>query len=279
VSGRPPEKVLLGLKKSGFGEGKYVGFGGKIEAGESIPQAARRELEEESGLRARLEHLEASGSLTFVFPHKPEWDHQVHLFLVRQWQGRVRESDELQPAWFQVGEIPYDRMWDDCRYWLPRALAGTFAAAHFTYAANNQTVEREFTISTEKSRLDTALIHEYLSNTAYWAKGRSLETVEKSIEHSLCFGVFQGHDQVGFARVVTDYVTFGWLCDVFILEAYQGQGLGKWLLACVIGHPELASLRILLLATRDAHEFYRKYGEFTAVDIPERLMFRDKTEP
>lgn len=138
----PPEAVLLGLKMSGFGEGKYVGFGGKIEAGESITQAALRELEEESGLRARTQDLEARGRLTFIFPHKPEWDHQVHLFVVREWRGRVRESDELQPAWFQVGQIPYARMWDDCRYWLPRVLAGDSINACFTYGADNETVER-----------------------------------------------------------------------------------------------------------------------------------------
>lgn len=148
VLGSPPTALLLGLKKKGFGEGKYVGFGGKIEAGESIPQAARRELEEESGLQVSVEHLEDSGRLTFVFPYKPEWDHLVHLFLIRQWQGQPRECDEIQPAWFRLDEIPYDRMWDDCRYWLPRALAGNFVAAHFTYAADNQTVEAVYGIPT-----------------------------------------------------------------------------------------------------------------------------------
>lgn len=145
--GSPTSAVLLGLKKKGFGEGKYVGFGGKIEAGESIPQAARRELEEESGLQVRLEHLEAGGILTFVFPDKPEWDHRVHLFLVREWQGQPCECEEIQPAWFRLDEIPYDRMWDDCRYWLPPALAGTFVSAHFTYATDNQTVEAVYGIS------------------------------------------------------------------------------------------------------------------------------------
>lgn len=150
----PPEAVLLGLKLSGFGEGKYVGFGGKIEAGESIPQAALRELKEESGLRARAENLEARGTLTFIFPHKSEWDHQVHLFLVWEWQGRVRESDELQPAWFQVDQIPYSQMWDDCRYWLPRALAGESLDAFFTYCVDNQTVVRASFERSNSSRLD-----------------------------------------------------------------------------------------------------------------------------
>jgi GNAT superfamily N-acetyltransferase len=136
----------------------------------------------------------------------------------------------------------------------------------------------EFTISTDKSRLNARLVHDYLSNTAYWSKGRSLETVVKSIEHSLCFGVYKGNYQVGFARVVTDYATFAWMCDVFILDDYQGQGLGKWLVTCIISHPELASLRLILLATRDAHELYRKYGEFKTVDRPERMMYRRITD-
>lgn len=139
--GNPPSAVLLGLKKKGFGEGKYVGFGGKIEAGESIPQAACRELEEESGLQASLQHLEACGSLTFFFPYKPEWEHQVHLFTVRQWQGEPRACAEIQPAWFRLDEIPYEEMWDDSRYWLPPLLAGAAVRASFTYAADNQTVE------------------------------------------------------------------------------------------------------------------------------------------
>jgi GNAT superfamily N-acetyltransferase len=136
----------------------------------------------------------------------------------------------------------------------------------------------EFTISTDKSRLDVQLIHDYLSNTAYWSRGRSRETIVKSIEHSLCFGVYKGSYQVGFARVVTDYATFAWLCDVFILDDYRGQGLGKWLVTCVISHPELASLRLILLSTRDAHELYRKYGEFKTVDRPERMMYRRITD-
>jgi GNAT superfamily N-acetyltransferase len=132
----------------------------------------------------------------------------------------------------------------------------------------------EFTISTEKSRLDVALIHDYLSNRAYWSKGSSLETVRLSIQHSLCFGVYKDSQQVGFARVVTDYATIGWLCDVFILEDYQGKGLGKWLVACVVEHPELNSIRRIMLATRDAHQLYRTYGGFESLDGPERWMVR-----
>jgi GNAT superfamily N-acetyltransferase len=133
---------------------------------------------------------------------------------------------------------------------------------------------KEFTISTERSRLDIGLIYRYLSEKAYWAKGRTFETVEKSIEHSLSFGVYQVDQQVGFARVVTDYATYGWLCDVFILEACQGQGLGKWLVECVVRHPDLSGMKRIMLATRDAHELYRKVGGFEKLANPDRWMER-----
>jgi GNAT superfamily N-acetyltransferase len=129
-------------------------------------------------------------------------------------------------------------------------------------------------LSTDKAHLDIALIHTFLSKSAYWALGRPLALVQKSIEHSLCFGVYEAGQQVGFARVVTDYATFAWLCDVFILETHRGRGLSKWLVECVVAHPDLQHLRRFLLATRDAHELYHRYGGFQALRTPERWMER-----
>lgn len=131
-----------------------------------------------------------------------------------------------------------------------------------------------FTISTDRRRLDLSLIHEVLSTQAYWALGRPLEVVRRSIENSLCFGVYEGERQVGFARVVSDFATFAWLCDVFILQAARGAGLGKWLVECVAAHPDLQGLRLFLLATRDAHDLYRRYGGFELLEAPERFMAR-----
>jgi len=131
-----------------------------------------------------------------------------------------------------------------------------------------------YTISTDRARLDIARLHRYLSEESYWARGRLLEVTEKSIQHSLCFGVYDGEQQIGFARVVTDYATFAWLCDVFILEPYRGQGLGKWLVECVVGHPELQGIRLFMLATRDAHALYQRYGAFTGLPMPEKWMVR-----
>jgi GNAT superfamily N-acetyltransferase len=122
--------------------------------------------------------------------------------------------------------------------------------------------------------LDVEFIHEFLTNSAYWAQGRPLDTVQRSIEGSLCFGVYEGTRQVGFARVVTDRATFAWLCDLFVAEGHRGRGLGKWLVECIVAHPDLQTLRIFLLATRDAHELYRRYGGFEALPAPDRFMAR-----
>jgi len=128
----------------------------------------------------------------------------------------------------------------------------------------------EYVISTDKNRLDLAVVHGYLS-TSYWATGVPLEIVKKSIEHSLNFGVYWGEQQVGFARIITDYTTFAYIGDVFILEEFRGRGLSKWLMEVIADHPELQGLRRWLLLTRDAHGLYEKTG-FVRSKTPERLM-------
>lgn len=131
-----------------------------------------------------------------------------------------------------------------------------------------------FSISTDKSKLDVGLVHGFLSKS-YWAQGRPLDVVQTSIEHSLCFGVYDGDQQVGFARVVTDYATFAWLCDVFILESHRGHGLGKWLVECIAAYPDLQGIKHFLLATRDAHGLYRQYGGFEDLPNPWKWMVRN----
>jgi GNAT superfamily N-acetyltransferase len=134
-----------------------------------------------------------------------------------------------------------------------------------------------YRITTDPQQLDITAIHDFLSNQSYWARGRSLETVQRSIENSLCFGVLAPDgQQVGFARVVTDYATFAWLCDVYVLESERGKGLGKWLVQSVVAHPLLQGLRNFILSTRDAHELYRKYGGFEALADPGRWMSRPR---
>jgi N-acetylglutamate synthase-like GNAT family acetyltransferase len=132
-----------------------------------------------------------------------------------------------------------------------------------------------FTISTDKSKLNRVLIHKYLSESSYWAQGCTIDKVNKSIENSLCFGIYDRNSKMaGFARVVTDYTTFGWVCDVFVLDDYKGRGLGKWLIKTIVGLPELNEMKRLILVTRDAHELYRNYGGFQNMAAPERWMER-----
>ena len=117
----------------------------------------------------------------------------------------------------------------------------------------------EFTVSTDASKLDLATIHSFLAD-CYWAKGLPLEVVRRSVENSLCFGVYHRKQQVGFARVISDYATFAYLADVFILESHRGRGLSKLLIKSIMEHPELQGLRRWSLATSDAHALYEQFG-------------------
>jgi GNAT superfamily N-acetyltransferase len=130
----------------------------------------------------------------------------------------------------------------------------------------------EYLISTDASLLDLKVVHGFLS-TSYWAAGVPESVVARSIENSLCFGVYRGEEQAGFARVVTDRATFAYLADVFVLEEHRGRGIGKWLVEVILSHPDLQGLRRWMLATRDAHDLYRKYA-FTELGWPGIFMER-----
>jgi GNAT superfamily N-acetyltransferase len=127
-----------------------------------------------------------------------------------------------------------------------------------------------FIVTTDPARLDLRAIHDYLRRS-YWSPGIPVEIVERAIRNSLSFGLFDGEAQIGFARVVTDRATFGYLADVYVLESYRGQGLGTWLIECVCSHPDLQGLRRFALATRDAHGLYRKFG-FNEIANPSQQM-------
>jgi GNAT superfamily N-acetyltransferase len=131
----------------------------------------------------------------------------------------------------------------------------------------------EFVICTDRDRLQIDVIHKYLSEESYWAPERTVEQTATAIKNSLPFGVYKGENQVGFARVVTDYATFAYLGDVFILPDYQGKGLGKFLMETILAHSDLQNFRRWILATKDAHALYEKY-EFAALRHPERWMER-----
>ena len=135
-------------------------------------------------------------------------------------------------------------------------------------------VERgEYTISTDRSRLDLKLIHDFISNHSYWGQGRAIEVVQRSIDNSLPFGVYKGDEQVAFARIVTDYATFAWVADVFVAPEHRGHGLSKWLMEVILAHPQLQGFRRWVLSTKDAHGLYEQFG-FMKLHRPERWMER-----
>ena len=127
-----------------------------------------------------------------------------------------------------------------------------------------------YRISDLRAELDLAAVHAWLTQS-YWSPGIPITIVQRAIENSLCFGLYHEGRQIGFARVVSDFATFGYLCDVYVLEDHRGQGLGKWLMQCIMQHPGLQGLRRFMLATRDAHGLYEQF-EFSALGNPGRLM-------
>jgi GNAT superfamily N-acetyltransferase len=133
-----------------------------------------------------------------------------------------------------------------------------------------------FEVSDDPGRLDLATIHRFISKESYWAEGISEALLARAVANSLCFGLYGGPRQVGFARVVTDRATYGYLCDVFVERTHRGTGLGKWLVACVLGHPDLQGLRRIALMTRDAHDLYRPFG-FSA--MPEATRYLEIHRP
>ena len=128
----------------------------------------------------------------------------------------------------------------------------------------------EFTVSTDQARIELDVVHGFLTNS-YWANGIPREVVARSIENSLCFGLYTQGKQVGFARVISDCATYAYIGDVFVLDSFRGQGLGKWLMECIMRHPKLQGLRRWSLVTRDAHGLYAQLG-FTPLKKPQNCM-------
>lgn len=142
-----------------------------------------------------------------------------------------------------------------------------------TDAAGQSWQRGEYIISTDNNRLNIPLIHDFISKRSYWGQGRKIEIVQLSLNNSLNFGLYKDEEQVGFARVVTDYCTFAWLADVFVVEAHRATGLSKWLMEVIMTHPRLVNMRRWALATKDAHGLYQQFG-FSPMSQPERWMER-----
>ena len=135
-------QILLAMKKRGFGAGKWNGAGGKINAGETIEEATTREVDEELGVKLNEKHLENFGDIKFYFKNKPDWDMHVHVFLIKIWEGEPRESEEMKPQWYQYQEIPYDEMWIDDIYWLPKVLNGHKIEAEFHFNEDGSSFDK-----------------------------------------------------------------------------------------------------------------------------------------
>ncbi len=133
--------------------------------------------------------------------------------------------------------------------------------------------KKDYVISTNKRKLQIKTVHRFLTHS-YWSQGISIEKVRKSIRHSLCFGVYYKSKQIGFARVITDRVRFGYIADVFIVEEYRGKGLSKWLMKCIMEHRELKNIQAWMLATRDAHGLYSQFG-FEPLAEPKKYMRKE----
>lgn len=140
-----------------------------------------------------------------------------------------------------------------------------------------QVTQDGFTIDTDRSRLQIDVIHDFLTRESYWAATRTAEQTRTAIENSICFGLYHGKQQIGFARVISDKATFAYVGDVFVLIEFRGLGLSKWLMKTIVEHPELQGLRRWLLATRDAHGLYRQF-DFGDLCHPERWMERTASD-
>ncbi len=136
-------QILLAMKKRGFGAGKWNGVGGKVSEGESIESAAIREMDEEIGVKAELADLRQVGSIKFYFAENPEFNQHMHVFTLRIWQGEPAETEEMMPRWYGFGEIPYEAMWVDDKFWLPKVLRGKKIDASFYFREGGKVLENQ----------------------------------------------------------------------------------------------------------------------------------------
>lgn len=133
------DQIMLGIKKTGFGQGNLVGIGGKLEKDEKIEEAAKREFLEET--EARVNDLKLVATLDCYFPHNEEWNQKIYTYFSKKWEGEIKETKEIQPIWFNIAEIPFEKMWDDVQYWLPFALDSRELKAEFLFNEDLKVVD------------------------------------------------------------------------------------------------------------------------------------------
>lgn len=296
------DDVLLIHRRFPPNEGLWNGVGGHIEPGESPRRAVIREVAEETGYQ--IDNPQFVGLLTWDGFEIPPG--AIAIFTA-QVPGRAFHMNH-------EGELDWKpREWactspevvDNIHVFLPKILAGENPQHfHFSYKdgirirdeimalsefdpdqpywpESIEIAEEKrgaYLLSMDKDRLQIEIIQDFLAHQSYWAKGRALDVIVRSIRHSFCFGIYcQGH-QVAFARVVTDQATFAWVCDVFVHPSHRGQGLGKWLLDVICQFIDKIGITKSILATRNAQAFYATYGGFEVLNHPERWMSRSRKE-
>ena len=296
------DQVLMLHRNFPPNQGLWNGVGGHIDPGETPKQAVIREVKEETGYD--IEDPQFAGLLTWEGFEIPPG--AIVIFTAEVPHPKFTTNHEGTLAW-------RDRAWactspdvvDNIHVFLPKILAGEEPQHyHFSYEdgvrikdlistipedfeLNNpnqpdfglyEEQRGDFLLSFDKERLQLDVIEDFLVKQSYWATGRSSDTIKRSIQNSVCVGIYQFGKQVAFARLVTDQATFAWLADVFVDMDYRGQGLGKWLVEAVCKFSDQHGIMDMLLATRDAQQLYHCYGGFSPIDDPAKWMRRMKPD-
>ena len=292
------DDVLMLHRRFPPNEGLWNGVGGHIEPGETPRQAIIREVAEETGYI--IEDPKFSGLLTWDGFEIPPGG--IVMFTAEVPKRGFINNHEGDLAWkLRDWACSSPEVVDNIHVFLPRILAGEIPLHfHFSYRdgvrikdiisdlpegydpeqpyskdwVNYEETRGEYLLSFDKERLQLNIIEGFLKNQTYWAKNRSIETIERSIQNAVCLGVYHQGVQVGLARLVTDKATFAWLCDVIVDENVRGEGLGKWLVEAACRYCDQHGIQQSLLATRDAHGLYEKYGGYIPLEETGKWLTR-----
>lgn len=296
------EEILLLHRKFPPNQGMWNGVGGHILPGETPRQAVIREVAEETGYE--IADPVFAGLLTWEGFEIPPGG--IVIFTARVPHRDFFSNHEGDLAWQDRDfACTSPEVVDNIHVFLPSILAGD-PPHHFHFIYRNgerirdqiedlpadfnpdqpyqpeeamvEETRGDFLLSTDKGRLQVAVIEDFLSRQSYWAQERSRDVIEQAIAHSTCLGIYHAGQQVAFARLVSDQATFAWLCDVFVDEAFRGQGLGKWLVETACKIVDGQGILDTILATRDAHGLYARYGGFMPLSSPDKWMRRRRDD-